>query len=91
MNPYYTIAFKLLGVGMLTVFLILFLVVIIGNLLIKVVNRYFPESDRESTKRSAGPTQDTGIIDKKKMAVISAAVSHITGGRGKISRIESIK
>jgi len=67
-------ALTLLAIGMITVFVILTLVVLVGNLLIKVVNRLTPE--------------DRAEISPRKLAAITAAVEVVTEGKGKVSRIE---
>lgn len=80
-----SLAFELLGVGMITVFVILFLVVIIGNLIIRFVNKYLPgevSGKIEQVKRLATEP------DPKKVAAIASAVSMLTRGRGRITNIE---
>lgn len=76
-------AFSILIVGMITVLLILWLVVVIGNLLIRVTNKYWPASQKE------GKT-GTGIrsISPGTLASIVATVEAVTGGKGKITEIE---
>lgn len=84
MSDEYALAFKLLGVGMITVFLILFLVVVFGNVIIRIVNKYFPEEEKILSS-------DTGIgIGRKKLAAITAAVSIATRGKGKVKNIEKL-
>ncbi len=74
-------ALFLLVVGMLTVFVILMLVVAVGNLIILFTNRLMPPpGDAEKGKH----------IDPKKLAVIVAAVDIVTKGKGKIANIEKI-
>ena len=77
-------AVSLLGIGMLTVFLVLFLVVVVGNLLINFVNKYVPAEEAAlSTTKSKG-------IPPATIAAITAAVEMYTEGRGKITNIEKI-
>lgn len=76
-------AFSILVIGMITVLLILGLVVITGNLLIRLTNRFWPGSERP-VKTENGP----GSIPAGTMAAIVAAVEMITGGKGKITKIE---
>lgn len=84
MSGEYALAFKLLGVGMITVFLILFLVVVFGNVIIRLVNKYFPEAEKVlSTNTHEG-------ISRKKLAAITAAVNIATRGKGKITNIEKL-
>jgi Na+-transporting methylmalonyl-CoA/oxaloacetate decarboxylase gamma subunit len=75
-------AWVLLGVGMLTVFFILLLVVILGNGIILFINRFFfePLSNLSS--------QNSNEISHSKMAVIVAAVKQVTGGKGKVVKIQ---
>ncbi|GAO31890.1 OadG family protein [Geofilum rubicundum] len=81
MNEYMQEAWTLLGVGMVTVFIILLVVVLIGNAIIAFVNRYFPESEIEkaATVRSFG---------NSRMAAITAAVNMVTRGKGRITKVE---
>lgn len=74
-------ALGLLVVGMITVMIILWLVVLIGNLVVQVTNRFIPE------KEKPGDDSLTGSSDTKKMAAIVAAVDAATQGRGKIDSI----
>lgn len=76
-------ALSILVVGMITVLLILWLVVIIGNLLIKVTNRFLPAP--EVTGKVGGTTTS---IPTSTLAAIVAAVEAVTGGRGKVTGIE---
>jgi oxaloacetate decarboxylase gamma subunit len=73
-------ALMLLGVGMITVFIILTLVVLLGNLLIILVNRFIPEKAKIITK-------STENISNKKLAAIVAAVDIVTKGRGKVTGV----
>ncbi len=76
-------AFLLLGIGMVTVFIVLLLVVLCGTLLIKLVNKYAPEPIKKS--KLIKP-----LISNKEIAVMTAVVEHITLGKGKIESIEKI-
>ncbi|RPJ56864.1 MAG: oxaloacetate decarboxylase [Dehalococcoidia bacterium] len=77
-------AFWILIVGMITVFIILWLVVLTGNLIIKFVNRFVPETEgsKRVTKASA--------LSNGTSAAISAAVSIITNGKGKVTKITKV-
>lgn len=75
-------ALGLLVVGMITVLIILWLVVLIGNLVVRVTNRLIPVQEKP------GGTTGGGSPDSKKMAAIVAAVDVATGGKGKIDSIE---
>jgi len=78
------VALELMVVGMVTVFLILMLVVFIGNLIIRIVNQYFPEP--EITKPKAVRPE----LDNKLVSVITAAVKVVTHGKGRVTRIEKL-
>lgn len=84
-NPDYQLAFTLLLVGMLTVAFILVLVVVFGNLLIRFVNKFFPEEVKVS---SAKPEN---VIDNRKLTAIVTAVDILSKGRGKVTKIEKIE
>ncbi len=73
-------ALTLLLIGMITVFVVLFLVVSVGNLLIYFVNRYLPVDQ--------GPPDSS--IPGKKVAVLTAAVEAVTQGKGVITKIEKL-
>ena len=81
------IALELLGVGMITVFIILSLVVLLGNLIIRFVNQFIPEVEKVSAKISAAANSE---ISQKKMAVIVSAVNLVTNGAGRVNKIEKI-
>lgn len=81
------VALELLGVGMVTVFIILSLVVIIGNLIIRFVNKYMPEDSKP-------PSEKTGTsaieINSKKLAAIVSAVNIVTNGTGRVTNIKKL-
>lgn len=79
-------AFSLMGIGMITVFLVLTLVVLAGNLLIRLINAFASESGNQNSK---GPT-DPKQIPPKHIAAITSAVYHVLGGQGKIEKIEKL-
>lgn len=79
-------AILLMGVGMITVFIVLLCVVLIGNLLIRFVNRFVPLSETS--------TQQPSLIAKiapAKIAAMTSAVEVFTKGKGKITNINKIK
>jgi oxaloacetate decarboxylase gamma subunit len=84
MSENFELALQLLGIGMLTVFTILLLVIVIGNAIIKFVNRYMPEAPKVIANRRGTPTG----ISSGKMAAIVAAVQIATNGNGKVTSIE---
>lgn len=76
-------ALSLLIVGMIMVFLILFLVVIVGNVVVQITNRYLPEVQK--TDEGDGGLQGAS---PKKIAVLAAVVDLITQGEGRIDKIQ---
>ena len=70
-------AFTMLGIGMVTVFLVLSLVFLTGKLLITVVNTM---ADNQH------PNEDE--IAPEIIAVLNAAVELTTSGKGRITKIE---
>ncbi len=63
---------------MITVFVILSLVVVLGKVLIFTVNKFFPEESVSQTPALSSK------ISAKKIAAITATVEFLTGGKGKI-------
>lgn len=79
-------AFILLGVGMVTVFLVLALVVATGQLLIYLSNRYIaPAPTPAARKRS--PNSGTTAVSPATIAVLTAAVEAATQGQGAIHSV----
>ena len=76
-------ALVLLLIGMIMVIIVLWLVVGLGNLLIRLTNRYIKE-DKDATSNSG--ISITGK-NPKKIAAIIAAVDIATQGQGKINSI----
>ena len=78
-------ALSLLLVGMIMVFIILFLVVFIGNMVIQLTNRYVPVTQK--------PVEGTNgkNINSKKLAVIASVVDLITQGHGRVDSIQKNK
>ncbi len=76
-------ALSLLVVGMVMVFIILFLVVLIGNAVVLLTNRYLPEvqkiDDGGEALKGANP---------KKLAAIAAVVDLITRGEGRVNSVQ---
>jgi len=84
-------ALLILAVGMITVFAILAMVVITGQLLIRLTNRFVPDVRVMKPARStASYGKSNNSLDKKKIAAIMAAVEVVTGGRGRVRKIEKI-
>lgn len=76
-------ALSLLAIGMIMVFIILFLVVAIGNAVILLTNRYIPEMQKTTDR--GGVTKHT---NPKKLAAIAAVVDMITQGEGRVDSIQ---
>lgn len=81
------IALELLGVGMVTVFLILSLVVLLGNSIIWFVNRFVPEIEKATAVITGTPESKQ---DPRKLAVIVSAVNKVTNGAARITKIEKL-
>ena len=79
-------ALSLLMVGMIMVFIILTLVVVIGNAVIRLTNRYVPVTPKTSDGRITGRS-----IHTKKIAAIAAVVDFITQGEGRVDSVEENK
>lgn len=76
-------ALSLLIVGMIMVFIILSLVVVIGNMVIKLTNRYVPV-----VEKSVDGGRTIKSTDSKKLAVIASVVEFITQGEGRVDSIQ---
>lgn len=83
MSEAFSTAIMLLAVGMITVFTILALIVVFGNFLISLVNKYFPETKVTTIVQKA----TDAAIDSSKMAAIISAVDVITEGKAKVTSI----
>lgn len=79
-------ALLLMVVGMTTVFAILLIVIYLGKVLIALVNKYAPEEIIPAKSVTNGPASIPGNI----LAAISAAVTVVTQGKGKIVKVEKI-
>ena len=79
-------ALLLMVVGMTTVFAILLIVIYLGKGLILLVNKYAPEVVPDK-KGAQGPAAIPGNI----LAAISAAVTVVTQGKGKVAKVEKVK
>ena len=87
-------ALVLLVVGMLTVFVILGLVVLTGQVLIRIVNRFAPAAAPiiSSARRQASRVATEGIRNQQStLAAIIAAVEVWGGGKASIQSIEQIE
>ena len=79
-------ALLLMVVGMATVFAILLIVINLGKALIALVNKYAPEEVTPAKAAANGPAPVPGNI----LAAISAAVTVVTQGKGKVAKVEKI-
>lgn len=80
------IALLLMIVGMATVFAILLIVIYLGKGLIALVNKYAPEEVVPAKQAANAPAVVPGNI----MAAISAAVTVVTQGKGKVAKVEKL-
>ena len=80
---------SLLLVGLITVLVILYLVVLIGNVVIRFTNRFIPAETMAVKKEFA--TGKAKPTNPAKIAAVIAAVEAITGGKGKIEKIDKIE
>lgn len=80
-------ALLLMVVGMATVFAILLIVIYMGKGLIALVNKYVPEEVGPAKAVGNAPAPIPGNI----LAAISAAVTVVTQGKGKVAKVEKIK
>ena len=75
----------LMGVGMATVFAVLWLVIETGKLLIWIVNRFAPEEVKKTVQASGG-----GQVDPTVRQAIDIAVRQLTGGKKGVSGVEKL-
>ena len=80
------IALLLMIVGMATVFAILLIVIYLGKGLIALVNKYAPEEVVPAKQAANASAAVLGNI----MAAISAAVTVVTQGKGKVAKVEKL-
>ena len=77
-------AISIMFVGMITVSFILFLIVGIGNFIIRLSNKYLPEEVAVTkVKKTNEPSNNT-------LAAIAAAIDIATQGKGKVTNIKKI-
>ena len=84
MNESFSEAVKLMLTGMSTVFVILILVVVLGNLIIIFTNRLYVEPPI-----GFSPNQkENPELSPEQLAAIVATVEALTGGKGKVASVE---
>lgn len=76
---------KLMVIGMTTVFFILCIIILLGKALISFVNRFCPEA--EAPKAQSG---SPAAVDSQVSQAIAIAVANLTGGKGKVEKIERL-
>lgn len=79
-------ALKLMCIGLGTVFVALVLIIEFGKLLISLVNKFVPEEEAAPAKA----TQTNNAVNPKVAEAIALAVANLTGGKGKVDKIEKI-
>lgn len=88
----------LMVVGMMTVFCILLIVIYGSRGLISLINRIAPEEQRPAKAGNAsqqGPANAWNALqqglDSRTISILEAAVAQLTGGRGHITNIKTIR
>ena len=79
-----SIGLELMGIGMVTVFAILLIVIFGSRLLITIINKIAPEESKP--EKAAPAADDTAAV----RPVLDAAVAQLTGGKGHIVKITKI-
>ena len=79
-----SIGLELMGIGMVSVFAILLIVIFGSRLLITIINRIAPEESKP--EKAAPAADDTAAV----RPVLDAAVAQLTGGKGHIVKITKI-
>lgn len=80
------LALQLMVVGMATVFLILYIIIGLGKLLVNYTNANAKEAPPVSKPQPAQASE----ADAATQAVIRLAVKEITGGKGYVTQIKKI-
>jgi oxaloacetate decarboxylase gamma subunit len=81
----------LMVVGMIAVYFILLLVIGLGKGLIVLVNKYSPEqvvAAKPARNATNVPVANKALSDDRTTVAIVSAVSVLTGGHGKVTKIE---
>lgn len=84
MSESFSEAVKLMLTGMSTVFVILFLVVFLGNLIVIITNRLHVELPAGSSLIK----EEHPELSPEQLAAIVATVEALTGGKGKVASVE---
>lgn len=80
------LALQLMVVGMATVFLILYIIIGLGKLLVNLTNA----NTKEAPPVSKIPATNTSETDATTQAVIQLAVKELTGGKGHVAQIKKL-
>lgn len=83
-----SLGLMLMVVGMITVFAILLIVIYLSKLLIAIVNKVAPEE--VVVKKATATASAPAVINPNTMAAIKGAVNIVTGGKGKVMKVEKI-
>ncbi len=76
-------ALTLMAIGMATVFVVLLIIILLGALLIKTVNKFFPEEAKPVVKA-------VQTVDQNVQEAINKAILAISGGKKAAQKIEKI-
>lgn len=79
-------ALLLMAIGMATVFVVLLIIIFLGGLLIKTVNKFFPEEIKPVAKAAAA----VQTVDQNIQEAINKAIMAISGGKKQAQKIEKI-
>lgn len=85
MTEGFKLGLSLMAIGMATVFVMLWLVVLGGAVLIRIINRFYPD-----TVTTPAASSEAIKENNKKIAAITAVVEAVTGGKGKVVSIKKI-
>lgn len=76
----------LMAIGLATVFVVLLIIIFLGGLLIKTVNKFFPEEVKPVAKAAAA----VQAVDQNIQEAINKAIMTISGGKKQAQKIEKI-
>ena len=79
-------ALTLMGIGLATVFVVLLIIIFLGTLLIKTVNKFFPEE----VKPVAKAAQAVQAVDQNIQEAINKAIMTLSGGKQSAQKIEKL-
>ena len=79
-------ALTLMGIGLATVFVVLLIIIFLGGLLIKTVNKFFPEEVKPVAKAAAA----VQAVDQSIQEAINKAIMTLSGGKQSAQKIEKL-